>query len=110
MLADLIRESANDAEDRENKIQEHACAYLLDQEVKVLGELGSEACVFQNLSVSLVLGPSRGLAAGAFLQPEYVYMERKYRDDHDVKISSQFPETSFFGEIFTCDCARPSSN
>jgi hypothetical protein len=62
------------------KRKEHVCAYLLDQEVKVLGELGSEACIFQNLSVSLVLGPIRGLAAGAFLQPEYVYvLERKNR-------------------------------
>lgn len=50
--------------------QEHACAYLLDQEVKVLGELGSEACIFQNLSVSLVPKPNRGLATGAFLLPE----------------------------------------
>lgn len=45
--------------------------YLLDQEVKVLGELGSEACISKNLSVSLVIGPSRGLAAGAFLRPEF---------------------------------------
>jgi hypothetical protein len=27
--------------------------YLLDQEVKVLGKFGSEACFYENLSVSL---------------------------------------------------------
>lgn len=31
----------------------HACAYLLDQEVKVLGELGSEACI-SKISLSVL--------------------------------------------------------
>ena len=47
----------------------HGVKYLLDQEVEVLGEFGSEACIPKSLCQSCS-GPSRGLGAGAFLRPE----------------------------------------
>jgi hypothetical protein len=50
-----------------NQIRGEIFFYLLDQEVKVLGEFGSEACI--PISLSVMFGPSRGLIAGAFLQP-----------------------------------------